>query len=53
VSDPKKKDMKEDIFDNIVKVLVLAGLALLGLRPFCPTLPQVSSCLCCFPLGLP
>jgi hypothetical protein len=28
--------MKEDIFDNIVKVLVLAGLALFGLRGVLP-----------------
>jgi hypothetical protein len=28
--------MKDDIFDNIVKVLVLAGLALFGLRGILP-----------------
>ena len=28
--------MKEDIFDNIVKVLVLAGLALFGMRGVLP-----------------
>jgi hypothetical protein len=36
VSALKETDMKEDIFDNIVKVLVLAGLALFGLRGVLP-----------------
>jgi hypothetical protein len=35
-SDPKEMDMKEDIFDNIVKILVFAGLALFGLRGVLP-----------------
>jgi len=32
----KEKAMKEDIFDNIVRILVLAGLALFGLRGVLP-----------------
>ena len=36
VSGPKEMDMKEDLFDNIVKVVVLAGLALFGLRGVLP-----------------
>jgi hypothetical protein len=35
-SDPKETDMKEDKFDNIVRILVFAGLALFGLRGVLP-----------------
>lgn len=36
MSGPKEMDMKDDLFDNIVKAVVLAGLALFGLRGVLP-----------------
>ena len=36
MSGPKETHMKEDLFDNIVKVVVLAGLAVFGLRGVLP-----------------